>query len=303
MKVTRPARQPPSLSRLVIWTRDGRGAANTGQREVLFYNEIASATPARIVPRCFEASWDEDTGAWHILLEDLTESHFFATEWPLPPTLAQCESIMEARARFHAAWWDHPRLGVDVSRWGDDVAATDRFLRSLAEQFEKFCSRFADLMPAHRRKLYERLLDRAPHLLQHDRSRKNVTLIHGDAHVWNCFLPRDSSDDVRLIDWEVWRIDAGAVDLAYMMAIHWYPDRRGQMERPLLDRYHATLLRHGVSGYDRRALDDDYRLSVLWHITTPIWQAANNMPPRVWWNNLERVLLAANDLGCSGLLA
>jgi hypothetical protein len=36
---------------------------------------------------------------------------------------------------------------------------------------------------------------------------------------------------------------------------------------------------HGVAAYDRAALDDDHRLSVLWQITTPVWQAANNIPP------------------------
>jgi hypothetical protein len=87
------------------------------------------------------------------------------------------------------------------------------------------------------------------------------------------------------------------------MAVHWYPDRRIRLERPLLDRYHAALTSHGVEGYDRRALDDDYRLSVLWHITTPVWQAAYNIPPVIWWNNLERVLLAVEDLGCRDLLA
>jgi len=66
--------------------------------------------------------------------------------------------------------------------------------------------------------------------------------------------------------------------------------------------YHATLVAHGVT-YDRRALDDDYRLSVLWQITTPVWQAANNIPPVIWWNNLERILLAVDDLGCRDLLA
>ena len=39
-----------------------------------------------------------------------------------------------------------------------------------------------------------------------------------------------------------------------MMAVHWYPDRRRRMERPLLDLYHRALLAHGVAGYDRRAL-------------------------------------------------
>jgi len=91
-------------------------------------------------------------------------------------------------------------------------------------------------------------------------------------------------------------------DLAYMMAMHWYPDLRRRIERPLLDRYHAALVEHGVRGYDRRALDDDDRLSVLWQITTPVWQATNDIPPVVWWNNLERILLAVDDLGCRDLL-
>jgi len=47
----------------------------------------------------------------------------------------------------------------------------------------------------------------------------------------------------------------------------------------------------------------DYRISVLWQITTRVWQAQYNIPPVIWWNNLERVLLAVNDLGCRDLLA
>ena len=87
-----------------------------------------------------------------------------------------------------------------------------------------------------------------------------------------------------------------------MMAVHWYPDRRRAMERPLLDFYHAELLSHGVRDYDRRALDDDYRLSALWCITTPVWQSGANLPPVIWWNNLERIHMAVEDLGCRDLL-
>jgi hypothetical protein len=84
--------------------------------------------------------------------------------------------------------------------------------------------------------------------------------------------------------------------------MHWYPDLRGALERPLLDLYHTTLAAHGIA-YDRRALDDDYRWSVLRQIATPVWQAANNIPPVIWWNNLERILLAVDGLGCGELLA
>ena len=63
------------------------------------------------------------------------------------------------------------------------------------------------------------------------------------------------------------------------------------------------MLDGGVSSYDRQALNDDYRLSALWLITRPIWQAMSNIPPRVWWNNLERIMLAIDDLGSRDLLA
>jgi hypothetical protein len=81
---------------------------NSGRQEVAFYTQVAAGMSARLVPRCFEAVWDEDTNAWHLLLEDLTDSHFIATAWPLPPTIKQCERIIATRARFHAEWWDDP---------------------------------------------------------------------------------------------------------------------------------------------------------------------------------------------------
>jgi hypothetical protein len=87
-----------------------------------------------------------------------------------------------------------------------------------------------------------------------------------------------------------------------MLAMHWYPDRRRRMEQPLLDCYHAALLESGVTGYDRVALSEDYRLAVLWQTTTPLWQAMANIPPLIWWNNLERIFLAVDDLDCRALL-
>ena len=278
------------------------GMANAGRHEVEFYAQVAAAMSARLVPRCFEAAWDPDTKAWHILLEDLGESHVIATQWPLPPTMAQCESIMHARAKFQATWWNDPRLGVSVgTRFATEDM--DRQIQRLVEQFTQFVDRIGDRLPRERLDLFERLLDAAPRLFARASTRENLTIVHGDAHVWNCFLPRVAgSDDVRLFDWDSWRIGAGSSDLAYMMAVHWYPDLRRERERSLLDHYHATLVGQGVNGYDRRALDADYRLSVLWQIMTPVWQAAYEIPPWIWWNNLGRVPLAVDDLGCRDLL-
>jgi len=275
---------------------------NAGHHEVEFYTQVAPGMSARFVPGCFEAHCDPDTKAWHLVLEDLSESHFIATEWPLPPMMEQCERIVHARARFQALWWDNPRLGVSVGS-SLDAEALQRLLRNFAEAFTRFTGLIGDRLPRDRRDLFDQFLDAASRLAARYFVRHNLTIVQGDAHVWNCFLPRDAGrDDVRFFDWDSWRIGTGSDDLAYMMAVHWYPDLRGERERLLLDHFHATIVAHGVRGYDRRALDDDYRLSVLWQITTPVWQAAHGIPPWIWWNNLERILLAVDDLNCRDLL-
>ena len=76
-------------------------------------------------------------------------------------------------------------------------------------------------------------------------------------------------------------------DLAYMMAIHWYPERRRRLERGLLDHYHAVLMENGVRGYSRTDMWEDYRLSVLWHTTTPVFQASLKLPAVIRWTTFN----------------
>ena len=131
----------PSTVILKTGLPDRAGAQwNGGRQEVAFYTQVASAMSARLAPRCFEAHWDADTNAWHLLLEDLTDTHVIATKWPLPPTMEQCESILRALARLHAEWWDDPRLGVSVGTWLD-ADAMDQQLQRLADRFELFTDR------------------------------------------------------------------------------------------------------------------------------------------------------------------
>jgi hypothetical protein len=213
-----------------------------GRQEVAFYSQVAPRLPPGLVPRCFDAAWNAETNQWHLLLEDLTATHLIATAWPLPPTLDRCEIIVGSLARVHAEWWDNPGLGVSVGTWLD-AGALDQNLKIFTGHLARFIGQHGDRLPVERRELYDRLVEAAPRLRKRYLSRRNVTIAHGDAHVWNCLLPRDAeSDGARLFDWDGWHIDVGTSDLAYMIALHWYPDRRRRYERHLLDRYHGMLL-------------------------------------------------------------
>jgi hypothetical protein len=70
----------------------------------------------------------------------------------------------------------------------------------------------------------------------------------------------------------------------------------------LLGRYHQQLLAAGVTDYGWEELWWDYRLCVLRKLFLPPHQWATGHSPSIWWNHLQRVLLAFDDLGCEELL-
>lgn len=131
-----------------------------------------------------------------------------------------------------------------------------------------------------------------------------MTLAHGDAHAWNLLYPKDGATaGIRLIDWDSFIGPlTGAYDLAYFMAVHWYPERRRRHEADLLAHYHEALEARGVRGYTIDALREDYRRAVIQHLQTPVFQSDAGVPPQVWWDHLERIMLAFEDLDCEALL-
>ena len=273
-----------------------------GRHEVTFYRELARLMPPSLVPACFGGAWNEEALTWHLLLEDLTDTHQMATQWPLPPSVPRAEAIVRALARLHAAWWDDPRLGVSVGSFATPEQMTEHG-KVFAGHYQRFADHMGDRLSAERRAIYDRFIAAMPRLLERYHARRHLSIAHGDAHVWNFLVPKDAgSDDVRVFDFDNWRINIPAQDLAYMIALHLFPERRAALERPLLDCYHETLVAHGATGYDRPALDRDYRHAVLWHITKPVWHWVIEIPPVIWWNHLERIFLAVDDLGCRDLL-
>src|SRR5262245_24907204 len=110
----------PALRLFLKTGRADSGIAIPDSREASFYTLVAPLSPPDLLPRCFE-SVSGGAASWRILLEDLTDSHEVVSEWPIPPTMEQCERIIGAHARFHAAWWDDQRLGHGVGTFTDET--------------------------------------------------------------------------------------------------------------------------------------------------------------------------------------
>ena len=284
---------------------DAALSARVWKNEVEFYTTVVAAMSDPATVRCYDAAYAPETGKAHVLLEDLSDTHF-QPEWPLPPPKRYCEQVMECVAKLHAWWWEHPRLGKDIGQLPTDEAFKEG-IEDIEKRVRTFVDFLGDRLSVDRHKVYDKVLAALPGLFGHHRrarlsERKACTLVHGDASLWNFLYPHDlDTDQIHIIDWQAWRMGVGTDDLAYMMALHWYPERRRGMEKELLRRYHHELLRQGVANYGWDECWFDYRVSALSNLLLPaLW--FGRVPAALWWSHLERAMLAFHDLACDELL-
>ena len=293
-----PAVAPQSLFVKIAQSEDPLEDVLPG--EFAFYADTtASGLP---LAACHGAFRDRESRHTCLLLEDLTTTHE-ETPWPLPPSLPRCEGAVAALARLHAHWW-HEGSSETSDLGGKLWAKEERIAGVVQGLLPAFLDDLGDRLPVDRRDLLLRTLARTPELVRQRLARgRPITRIHGDAHLWNVLYPKDPSrHGCVFIDWEDWRYDLGASDLALMIALHWYPDRRARHESDLLRTYLEALRSSGIEGYGWDNLLVDYRLGHLQNAVVPVFQHAMAQPHASWWSHLERWFLAFEDLDCAALL-
>lgn len=268
--------------------------------EVLFYQFVAPRTPTSLLS-CYDAAFSREQGRLHLLLEDVSSTHYHEPPSQLPPNLTNCELIVKALAHIHAAWWEQPPWDV-IGTSLPDQAEVDRRIKDVRDRVVRFMDFLGDRLTAKGRDIYGDVLAALPDLYQRLKLPLAYTVIHDDIHLGNVLYPRDpNKDGVRIIDWQTWHVDLAPKDLAHMIALFWFPERRRNLEKPLLRQYHDQLCENGVTDYSWDNLWNDYRLCVVRKLFHPAWQWATGHHPNIWWNHLERILSAYHDLNCREL--
>jgi hypothetical protein len=283
----------PDLPKTVI--------SEPNSKEVEFYRTIAREMNDPPFIHCYDAVYSPELGKSHLLLDDLSETHF-QPESPHPPSKIHCELAMDCMAQLHAYWWEHPRLGRGIGKLFDE-GELNAFVGEVENNVISFIDFLGDGLSTERRKIYDRLLAAKYKIWGRLTSATGLTVTHGDAHWWNLLYPLDTDRHrVRLFDWQLWHVDVGARDLAFMVALGGYSERRAAMEQHLMRRYYANLIALGVKNYTWDDCWNDYRWSALRNLNVPVVQWSQGRSTRLWWSNLERAMLAYEDLGCSELI-
>ena len=296
-----PPADAPTRVFLKLSLEDVPSSRDMVRQEVRFYQRHGMDARLPLVT-CYDAVHAAERGASHLVLRDLSATHGNPPP-PLPPTLPQAEAMIDALLRVHARWWMDAELGSDLAeRWTSK--SLDDAVRFTEEHYGRFRDLVGDRWSSKRWDIYENVRRAWPRLLERLVDKPNLTLIHGDAHVWNCLLPIDPTRHTAyLVDWSTCRVRPPTNDLAYMMALMWFPDTRARWERLLLARYHRGLVSAGIEGYPWESFLRDYQFAIVVHLFTPVFQAVGGIVgATTWWYSLERILAAYQDWRCEELL-
>jgi thiamine kinase-like enzyme len=290
----------PPKSLFVKITKEGISdkLKDFGKHEVAFYNKIAGKIGQDFISHCYYAVYNEELNIYNIVLEDLSETHF-QTEYPISPAIEYCKQAIECLAKVHSAWWDNPELEAITTKFatGEQILQTNKYLQELCE---KFFAALGDRFSKQRREILYKVLENVEK--KPPTKYRNLTLVHGDAHYWNFLFPKKTEGKIKLIDWQLYRNGVGANDIAYIFALHWFPDRRKEYEMDLLRLYHEKLLDYGVGHYDFDDLLYDYKCSILYCLFVPIILWDGKIPALIWFNHIERIFAAYEDLKCEDIL-
>lgn len=267
--------------------------------ELTFYTELAPSLGSPPIARCLAAAPLSTALPW-LVLEDLRSTHMHPP-WPDPPSPLQAEGAVSILAQVHARWWEAPALGNGVGALHTETSLRAMVSR-IAAGLPGFLATLGETLSRRDREVLERVFGSSLGAWLRLVDRRALTVVHGDAHSLNFLFPRSGAGLSYLVDWQLWHLDVGARDLAYLIALHWSPILRRDLERPLLHRYHRQLVARGVGGYSFDDLWLDYRRCAVRNLTFPIVLWSRGQPVQSWRHRLECALASYRDLDGDELL-
>ena len=117
-----------------------------GPSEVNYYARDYVGLKAAPIVRCYDAAYSEEKQRYHVLMDDLSETH--VEGFAKPPTLEHGLALAEGLAAMHAHWWGTKRLADG----GEPLPSAERIKRfvGIAQPGARhIIERCADQLEAH----------------------------------------------------------------------------------------------------------------------------------------------------------
>lgn len=253
---------------------------NCFRREVGFYRTFATDLSSLVPVIHATGNGSSDEGRW-LLMEDL--SAMSVGNQVRGITADASSQVLDAMAQIHARFWNSPALN------GHDWLPDHQFwfqgsTETLSSFHHNFLSDYELRVESESLKAIEFVIEHSAEI-DHAMAQRPVTLVHGDLRVENVLFAKNSHQrDVVLLDWGTPTRSMAALDLAYLVGGSVpMPVRRGRL-RELCQRWHQSLMSHGVKDYALADAWADIQLASMRCLSSALllhnWQLDPNISSR-----------------------
>ncbi len=257
-----------------------------GNAELAWYTKFASSIKPGISPTFYGGEIDRQTQHCHLILDDLSATHRkLSDSKPIATNQTYLlEQVIETMLHLHISWWDHPSLqdhaltspqgGPLRLAHASSATIIKNYVQALQEAFPKNVAELEPAISASDISICEQAIESWTQIfISRVEQGEDLTLIHGDFHIWNLFFPHDQqSAPLLIVDWETYKRGIRVYDLAYLLITCLDTQNRSEIEKALLKKYHNGLVAGGIRKYSWQDCIQDYRLAII----------ANLFPPLMW---------------------
>lgn len=274
-------------------------------KEVEFYKFIQNLKDIKLpIAQCFDAYISEDKSKYLLLLEDLS-NEFCSSEKVDFTSENIWISAASSLAKFHATFWSLHQMDLS-NLLMDTMEDVNSYIKNTYESYEKFINYVENRFDAENFTIFEHALKISVGL-ETERykricSKNNITLIHGDSHIYNYMFSHNQDKAPIIVDFQFWGVGIGARDVAHLTRVSFPKDFSEEFHQILVRKYYEALLENGVKDYTWDTCWNDYRKQVASMLLIPMIQYAFfNLKYEDWINDISSLISNYKILHCEQL--
>ena len=233
------------------------------EREVKFYNSIQPTVDIR-VPGCYFADWNEETGFFVLVMEDMSPAE--QGDQIRGCTVAEAEVAVDELAKLHGPrWGDQSLFGYDWMERRTSAADGERLHGLVNMMLPGFAATLGDRVQQETDGKGMAFLEQmAAGIVPYVEAKgEPICVTHGDYRLDNIlFNSSGNSLWCAVVDWQTPGHGNGVADLAYFIGAGLLPEDRHAHEWDLVDRYIAGIERYGVK-VDHEWVRNHYRREAI----------------------------------------
>jgi hypothetical protein len=224
------------------------------EREVQFYTQVLEEVPIR-APKCFHASFDPDSKAFILLLEDL--QGYRSGDQVVGCTIDECQQVIDTMAALHRSTWQPDHL-TDIIHHNTDFQIQG-MIEGFTAGWPLVTEKFSHLIDSQTALKANNLPDHIERLLDQIMAGP-LCIAHGDMRLDNFMF---GSDHVALVDFQALCKSAPEHDLAYFLSQS--PSQFVLDDRDWVAYYHQQLTSQG-NPYPLQLCRERYRYCTLYFL-------------------------------------